>query len=868
MSRHRATSPNAGTAWNHGTAVTERDRRAGQRRHVCQAGPSWHAAAALLLFALAPACAGESRPPRVDRGGRDGGVVHHAGGPAAPEPPPSTEPLALIPAPRSAVRGAGALAIDSATDLVIDDDPASRAIGLRLAQWLDIPASSVRAIPSGAPGPARAIVLRLERSAGPSRDPAEEPPRDLEDESYSLDITPQLAVLRARHPAGLFYGAQTIAQLASSRPILAAPPLAVAAATPDTTPGAATLTTPVPVRELLAAATPRTPRILPCVHIEDAPAQRVRVMHLDVARHFFSKELVERYIDILAFYRFNVFHWHLTDDQGFRLAIRSHPELTQVGGKRIEEGREHAGFYTQEQARAVVGFAKERFVTVVPEIEMPGHARAILAAHPELSCTGRKQEVPSTWGVFDDVLCAGNEQTFPLVADVLRETTEVFPSRLVHVGGDEVPKKRWNECAKCRARMKKEGLGAEQLQGAFMKRAGELLASRGRRMMAWDEALEGGLAKDGVVVAWRGVARAREAAIADHDVLLAPYESTYFNFWQSRFRTGPGHSGYLPWTKVLAFDPQPPGLDAAQSAHVLGGEGALWTEYVRTADDLDLLLLPRLAALSESLWRASAAGAVVDERAFAARFLQQRRMLDASGVRYFVEPPAGLRAKSLLLDEAKLTLTGPSLHPDGIIHFTLDGSEPDERSPVYVEPVTLHAPTSVATRLFLSGGRSSEVVRGVFEKTKLHAPIQPSNRPEDLREGVVYKYFEGDLHKLPDFARLAPLRSGRLDHLTLDAGFRAERFAVLYDAWLRIPADGIYRFVTKADDGVFVEIDGVRVVEDDGEHAAREADGEIALERGPHTVRVGYFQGVGGRELGLVCGGPELVMGPCPLVSP
>ena len=865
MSRHRATSPNAGTARNHGPSATQRDRRAGHRRHVCQAGPSWHVAALLLFLALATGCAGESRPPAVDRGGRDGGVAHRDAGLAAAELPPSREPLGLIPAPRSAVRCAGSLALDSATDLVIDDEPASRAIGLRLAQWLDIPASSLRVIPAGAPGPARAIVLRLERSAGTRRDPALEPPRDLEDESYSLDITPQLAVLRARHPAGLFYGAQTLAQLASSRPILAAPPVAVAAATPDTSPGAATLTTPLPVRELLAAATPRTPRILPCVHLEDAPAQRARVMHLDVARHFFSKELVERYIDILSFYRFNVFHWHLTDDQGFRLAIRSHPELTQIGGKRIEDGREHAGFYTQEQARAVVAFAKDRFVTVVPEIEMPGHARAILAAHPELSCTGKKQAVPSAWGVFDDVLCAGNEQTFPLVADVLRETTEVFPSRLVHVGGDEVPKKRWNECPKCRARMKKENLGAEQLQGAFMKRAGELLASRGRRMMAWDEALEGGLAKDGVVVAWRGVSRAREAAIADHDVLLAPYESTYFNFWQSRFRGGPGHDGYLPWTKVLAFDPQPPGLDAAQSAHVLGGEGALWTEYVRTADDLDLLLLPRLAALSEALWRAAPAAS---ERELAARFVQQRRMLDASSVRYFVEPPSGLRAKALLLDEAKLTLTGPSLHPDGIIRFTLDGSEPDQRSTVYVEPVTLHAPTSVAARLFLSGGRSSEAVRGVFEKTKLHEPIQPSNRPEDLGEGVLYNYFEGDFHKLPDFARLIALRRGRLKFLTLDAGFRAERFAVLYNAWLRIPADGIYRFVAKADDGVFVEIDGVRVVDDDGEHAAREADGEIALERGPHTVRVGYFQGAGGKELGLSCGGPELVMGPCPLVSP
>ena len=824
----------------------------------------------LGFLLLAPACAGESKPPVVDHGARDGGVAHRdASLPPGPDPLANAAPLSLIPAPRSVVRRTGTLALDSATAIVIDGDPDSRAIGHRLAQWLDIPSSSVRIIPPGAPGPTRAIVLRLEKTAGTQRDPSVEPPRDREDESYTLDITPELAVLRAKHPAGLFYGAQTIAQLASSRPILAAPLPVLASATPDTGPGAAVSVAPsVPVRELLAAAAPRPPRILPCLHIEDSPEQRVRVMHLDVVRHFFSTELVERYIDILAFYRFNVFHWHLTDDQGFRLAIRSHPELTQIGGTRLEDGKVLSGSYTQEQARAVVEFAKDRFVTVVPEIEMPGHARAILAAHPELSCTGKKQEVPGTYGVFDDILCAGNEHTFPLVADVLRETTEVFPSRLVHVGGDEVPKKRWNECPKCRARMKKEGLTAEQLQGAFMKRAGELLATKGRRMMAWDEALDGGLAKDGVVVAWRGLPRAREAAIADHDVLTAPYESTYFNFWQSRFRTGPGHSGYLPWTKVLAFDPLPPGLDATQSAHVLGGEGALWTEYVRTADDLDLLLLPRLAALSEALWRAPLAGAPAPEAVFAARFLQQRRMLDASSVRYFVEPPSGLRKQALMLEDAKLALTGPLLHPDGVIRFTLDGSDPDERSPIYAEPVTLHAPTKVAARLFLSGGRTSEVVRGAFEATNLHAPIQPSRRVEEFKEGALYKYFEGDFHKLPDFKSLAPLRTGRANFLVLDAGFRPERFAVLFDAWLAVPANGIYRFTTKADDGVFVEIDGVRIVEDDGEHAAREAEGEIALERGPHTVRVGYFQGGGGKELGLRCEGPELAAGPCVLVSP
>lgn len=851
-SRASARSPG-----NRRLAVDSSTPALGHRSHVCQDGPSLRTPAMLAMLAMLAcnSCAGErpaSTPPRRDApplaSARDGAKERDG----ASSAPLASPPLGLIPAPRTTSRCAGSFAIDGSTEIVVDAEPASRAVGLRLAQWLGIGASLVRTIGAGEPGPAHAIVVRLAPSASPRRDPSVHVPSDTNEEAYTLDVSPDRALLRASHPAGLFYGAQTLAQLAGSRPLLAPAPHAGAAPSPSPSPFAS--------------------KPIPCLRIDDAPSYRVRAMHLDVARHFFEKAIVERYVDLLSFYRFNVFHLHLTDDQGFRLAIRSHPELTRVGARRIEDGNEHAGSYTQDEAREIVAFAKDRFVTVVPEIEMPGHARAILAAHPELSCTGKKQAVPSTWGVFDDVLCAGNGGTFTLLADVLRETTEVFPSELIHLGGDEVPKTRWRSCPKCRARMGNEKLNAEQLQGAFLRRASAMLASHGRRVMAWDEALDGGLPKGGVVVAWQNAERGRVGAVAGHDVVMAPSDTTYFNYWQTRAGTEPGHEGYLPWTKVLAFDPVPRGLDPTQAARILGGEGALWTEHVKTRDDLDTLLLPRLAALSEALWQAgerSEQGASAgDVASFVARFAAQRPLLDASDVRYFVEPPTGLRRRMLFLGTTSIALAPPSLHPDGVVRFTLDGSEPTATSPIFTAPLALSATTTVSARLFLPGGRTSAVVRGTLEHATLRPPIQPSMLPEMLNEGVLYKYYEGDFHALPDFAKLTPKRTGRARSLGFEPSFRAQRFAVMYDAWFRAPADGIYRFVATADDGVWLEIDGVRVVTDDGEHAAREADGEIALARGSHTVRVGYFQGTGGKELSLTCGGPTLSLGRCSLVSP
>lgn len=528
-------------------------------------------------------------------------------------------------------------------------------------------------------------------------------------------------------------------------------------------------------------------------------------MHLDVARHFFPKEDVKHYVDLLAFYKFNVFHWHLTDDQGFRLELTRHPELTVVGGK--------DGFYTQDDVREVVAYAKARGITVVPEIEMPGHARALLAAHPELSCTGVKQDVPRTWGVFDDVMCAGNEETFALIADILDEVVVLFPGPYVHIGGDEVPKTRWSHCPKCAARMQAERLDVDRLEGWFMERVAKMVSARGKRAVVWDEALDDRLPKDVVVVAWQSKERGEEAARRGYDVVMAPHEHLYFNYWQSTTRTEPGHEGYLPWQKVRAFDP----------GKVLGAEGALWTEYVTTRDEIDTMVLPRMAALADVL-----AGS---RDAFPARFTAQRAELDRLGAKYFIEPPDAGIAKHVFIDRADVVVTLPSLFPDARL-----------RSPL---PPSVTETTDIETATLLPNGRSSVTVKTRYEKQ--------TPRPATVgRPGAFdYEYFEGTFTKLPDFGTIESVRTGTLPSIAIDPSFRAEGFAVRYTGMFEVKTTGVTRITAKADDGVRVFVDDELVVEDDGVHAPRDAAGEIALAAGVHQMRVEYFQGTGGKALSV-----------------
>lgn len=371
---------------------------------------------------------------------------------------------------------------------------------------------------------------------------------------------------------------------------------------------------------------------IPFVEIFDHARFAYRGMHLDVARHFFPVEFIKKYIDYLAYHKLNTFHWHLTDDQGWRIEIKKHPKLTSVGGWRNgtiigrypgtgNDGIKYGGFYTQDQIREVVKYAKERFIEVIPEIEMPGHASAAIAAYPELSCFPEEptikyfpkqckwngdssgKQVQQTWGVFDDVFCAGQENTFQFLEGVLEEVIPLFPSKYVHVGGDECPKDNWKRCPNCQKRMKEHNLKDEhELQSYFIQRMEKYLNAKGKTLIGWDEILEGGLAPNAIVMSWRGEKGGVEAAKQKHKVIMSPQNPVYFDHTQSENEDSVTIGGFNPIEKVYAYEPIPKELTAEESEYIMGAQANVWTEYIKNTKKVEYMIFPRMGALSEILW--------------------------------------------------------------------------------------------------------------------------------------------------------------------------------------------------------------------------------------------------------------------------
>ena len=403
-------------------------------------------------------------------------------------------------------------------------------------------------------------------------------------ESYQLKVTDQGVTITAPTEAGVFYGIQT---LRKSLPIALGADVA-----------------------------------LPAVEIKDAPRFGYRGAHFDVSRHFFTIDEVKTYIDMLALHNMNRLHWHITDDQGWRLEIKKYPKLTEIGafrdsseinhfGSDVYDGKRHGGFYTQDEIREIVKYAQERYVTVIPEIDLPGHMLAALAAYPELGCTGGPYEVACHWGVFPDVLCLGNEKTYEFLEGVLSEVIELFPSKYIHIGGDEAPRTRWEMCPKCQGLAKKEGLRTDRkhstedrLQSYCMKRIERYLNERGRQIIGWDEILEGDVAPNATVMSWRGIRGGIKAAKLKHDVIMTPNDYMYFDYYQSddKAQEPLAMGSGVTVEKVYGFEPVATELEKEEKKYILGVQANVWTEYIATPEHVEYMMVPRIAALAEVQW--------------------------------------------------------------------------------------------------------------------------------------------------------------------------------------------------------------------------------------------------------------------------
>lgn len=434
----------------------------------------------------------------------------------------------------------------------------------------------------------------------------------LGEEGYRLHVTPQRIEVIGFQPAGVFLGLQTLRQL-------------------------------MPIENYRRSAVKGVDWTVPAVRIEDKPRFSWRGGHLDVGRHFMPKEFVLKTIDLLAMHKFNTLHLHLTEDQGWRMEIKRYPKLTEVGAWRKRtmlkydpatyEERPHGGYYTQVDLREIVAYAKTRFINVVPEIEMPGHARAAIASYPELGNLPNPIEVGDRWGVYDDVFNV-EDSTIEFLKNVLDEVLEIFPSKFIHIGGDECPKMQWQSSPKAQAKMKALGLKDEhELQSWFVRQIDDYLTAKGRRLVGWDEILEGGLAKGATVMSWRGMDGGIAAAKSGHDVIMAPTSHTYFDYYQSKDHSTEPHAigGFVPLEKVFEFEPIPAQLSEQEATHVLGGQFQIWTEYIRNPKAVEYMSYPRACALAETLWSAKNGR---DFKEFSTRLRDQLERLQILDVNY------------------------------------------------------------------------------------------------------------------------------------------------------------------------------------------------------------------------------------------
>lgn len=518
-------------------------------------------------------------------------------------------------------------------------------------------------------------------------------------EGYELTVDAKGVTIKANSGAGLFYGAQTLMQLFPTE----------------------------------------KKNVIPYVAIVDEPALKWRGVMLDVARHMVPIEYIKQYVDMLSKYKINTFHWHLTDDQGWRIEIKKYPKLAEISSKRKEtlagwygdyskanpfkfDGKEYGGYYTQEQIKDLVAYAAKRYVTIVPEIEMPGHSVSVLAAYPELACKPGKYEVATNWGVFEDIVCP-TEETIQFYENVLTEVIGLFPGKYIHIGGDEAPKTVWKESKYVQDLMAREGIDhVEKVQGWFNRRIEDFMEKHDRKLIGWDEILEGGISPNATVMSWRGESGGIDAANHGNDVVMSPgSQAMYFDHAQGKVQYEPKdigrREGNATFFRVYSYNPIPHEIDAEKRKHIIGAQANVWTEYIKTPEAVNYVTFPRLFALSETLWKPADAKNWND---FTGRLTKHFAKLDAAKVGYRILEPFGLEQINTAGSEFNVALSTP--YEGATIRYTTDGTMPSATSPAYTAPITVKAANGEKVTFravtFLKDGRSSVPAEVVFNDVK------------------------------------------------------------------------------------------------------------------------------------------------------
>jgi len=728
-----------------------------------------------------------------------------------------TDPnMGIIPAPVSLKKGQGEFVLSQQT-VLLADTVTNKAVVFLTDYLQNKTMLHVQLKQNNGAATANSVVLT---SAGTDGLPTD---------GYRLTISPTQIIIAGRG-AGLFYGIQTLIQL-------------------------------IPANR---AATVN----LPCVQIEDYPRFGYRGLMLDVCRHFFSVEFVKKYIDLMAAYKLNNFHWHLTDDQGWRIEIKKYPKLTQIASQRAQtvignyhdrtpqqfDNTPYGGYYTQDEIREVVKYAADRYINVVPEIEMPGHSQAALAAYPELSCDpSQTYKVAETWGVFHDIYCP-SDKTFAFLQDVLTEVMDLFPSKYIHVGGDEAPKDVWKKSEYCQKLIKKLGLKddktgskEDKLQSYFIQRMEKFVNSKGRSIIGWDEILEGGLSPNATVMSWRGEAGGIAAAQQNHNVIMTPGSGgLYIDHAQGK-NEPLSIGGNEPLTKIYSYNPIPAVLTPDQQKYIVGVQANLWTEYIPTESKVEYMILPRILALSEVAWSPLANKNYND---FAnTRLPSHLGKLDNAKFNYHV--PTAIGGVDTIMFGSTLNVTLKPSVAGATVYYTIDGYDPGLTDMPYTIPMNYDVPQDqyreLKTIVITPSGKRSQITHAVMYNK---SPLASVNY-QGTGKGLKYELFTGDFTSVAQLNdEAASIDTGTTLTFTTSAFKKnIKGFGVIYNGFIRIDSDDVYGFTTSSANGSALLIDGQPVVDNDGKHGVFDQGGSVPLLKGYHKITVKYFDTGNGGSL-------------------